>query len=54
MLLFVIFGIVIGVSYIFVFNVLFIEIIGIGIIFVVSFIFRNMFVGVWVGIVSMF
>ena len=53
MLSFAIPGTVIGVSYILAFNVPPIEITGTGIILVVSFIFRNMPVGVRAGIASM-
>ena len=53
MLSFAIPGTVIGVSYIFAFNVPPIEITGTGIILVISFVFRNMPVGIRAGIASM-
>ena len=53
MLSFAIPGTVIGVAYIMAFNVPPIEITGTGLILVISFIFRNMPVGVRAGIASM-
>ena len=53
MLSFAIPGSVIGVSYVFAFNVPPLEITGTGIILVIAFVFRNMPVGVRAGIASM-
>lgn len=53
MMSFVIFGIVIGVSYIMVFNLLLFEMIGFVVILIVCFVFCNMLVGVCGGIVVM-
>ena len=53
MLSFAIPGTIIGVSYVFAFNVPPIEITGTGLILVISFVFRNMPVGVRAGIAAM-